>query len=124
MNSQNPYESPTQADADFARSRSLLSIPAVILLFVATLSNLLGTLPGFVIAVDVIRMLQDGFAPYLVAVTLPFVAICISNFVVFYGAIQMLRRRQFRAAMAAAVLSVIPVCSPLRLLGIPFGFGL
>lgn len=40
---------------------------------------------------------------------------------VLAGSISMLRMKSYGAAMTAAVLSVIPCCSPCLLLGIPFG---
>ncbi len=41
--------------------------------------------------------------------------------VVIYGAIQMKNLRNYRAAMTAAIISMIPMLGPCCILGIPFG---
>ncbi|SIN92195.1 hypothetical protein SAMN05444166_1623 [Singulisphaera sp. GP187] len=40
---------------------------------------------------------------------------------VLYGALQMLEGRSYANAMTAAIVSLIPFCSPVVLLGLPFG---
>jgi hypothetical protein len=45
----------------------------------------------------------------------------ILQIVVIAGAFQMLKGRNYGLAMAAAIISVIPCCSPCCILGIPFG---
>ena len=125
MNSENPYESPTQFDVDVARAKSLVLIPAILLLAVASLSILLAIFAGFIIVFDTIRILDyhGGVAglPHVLPAILSFTALCISYFLVLYGAMQMLKGRRFGMARTAAILSVIPVCSPLFVIGIPFG---
>ena len=41
--------------------------------------------------------------------------------VVVYGAIGMIRLKSFSAVFCAAIISVVPCCSPCLVLGIPFG---
>jgi hypothetical protein len=43
------------------------------------------------------------------------------NLAVALGAVSMIRLKSYRSAYTAAILSIIPVCSPCFLLGIPFG---
>jgi hypothetical protein len=48
------------------------------------------------------------------------VAVLVSAFVIF-GGIQMKNAKMYGVSMAAAIVSVIPCCSPCLCLGIPFG---
>ena len=41
--------------------------------------------------------------------------------VLVYGAIGMIRQKGYSAAFTAAIIAVIPICSPCFVLGIPFG---
>jgi hypothetical protein len=41
--------------------------------------------------------------------------------IVLFGALQMARIRSYANAMTAAIVSLIPFCSPVVLLGVPFG---
>ena len=45
----------------------------------------------------------------------------IFTIVIAVGCVAMLRLKNYQAALTAAVLSMIPVCSPCIVLGIPFG---
>lgn len=49
------------------------------------------------------------------------IVILVVNGITLIGSIQMLRLRSYGLAMTAAVLAVIPCCSPCYILGIPFG---
>ena len=48
------------------------------------------------------------------------VALLVSGFIIF-GAIQMKNGKMYGVSMAAAILSIIPCCSPCFCFGIPFG---
>ena len=128
MNAENPYESPTTSNVDFVRAKSSLFTPAVLLLGLASLSLLHAVYIGFTIVIDTIRILDNhgGAAgiPHVLPMiieSLVFVAMCASYFVVFYGAVQMLKGRRLGIAKTAAILAIIPMCSPLFVIGIPFG---
>ncbi len=125
MSSANPYESPTMHDDDLAQAKSLVLIPAICLLVAASISILLTPFVGFVIVVDSIRMLdeQAGAAEHatVLAFNVSAIVVFISYILVLYGSIQMLKCRRIGMARTAAILSIVPICSPLCVIGIPFG---
>lgn len=128
MNADNPYKSPLHFDTDdikAARAKLLVSIPAILLLLLASLSILLAAYVGLTIIVDTINILSDKNSisqlPLVIYSNLGFAFVFISYLVIFYGAMQMLKGRRFGVARAAAILAVIPFCSPLFVAGIPLG---
>jgi hypothetical protein len=130
MSADNPYQSPTELPVDATRAKSAVLIPAIVLLVLASLSIFNDLVSGVIIVIDVVRIAQLNSGreqmPLDAIVMLTFfVAACVlyflSHVLVFYGAIQMLRFRSPGIARAAAIVAVIPICSPLYVLGIPFG---
>ncbi len=111
--STNPYQPSSAPPGPIvvdARSRLL---PPAIILIVFALMTIAATL------VQIPRLLDDD------NVTLADVAVsffpALINLAVITGAIHMIRLKSYSSAMTAAILSVIPVCSPCFILGIPFG---
>jgi len=125
--STNPYQSPPLNPNYFApqapdpeQAKQRLLAPAIILIVLAALTALLrivglafalmtlGNQPQDAVAFNVGSMMGNGLALLL-------------NVATIAGAYQMMRLESRSAAMAAAIISVIPICSPCLLLGIPFG---
>jgi len=118
----NPYQSPTAYRADAATGNPLM-IPAIILLVLACIMLLmiLLSIPG-----QIFRMLEiDTTTPAgagelfgMIGSLVIWVAMMAG---IIWGSIAMVRLRGYGSAMVAAVLALIPVCSPCFVLGIPFG---
>lgn len=121
----NPYEPPSlPPDAPPAPGtpehrdavKSLLYWPAVILIVLAALSAIA---QGMALARPHIgngANAADQSGDGLVNVLALFV-----NIATVIGAHRMMNLESYRSAMVAAVVSVIPICSPCIVLGIPFG---
>jgi hypothetical protein len=118
----NPFQSPANFRADAAKGNPLM-IPAIILLVLASimLALILGSMPGQILRMRNIDTTthegQGELAGSIVALVV-WVALTAA---IIWGSIAMLRLRGYRDSMVAAVLAVIPVCSPCFVLGIPFG---
>ena len=116
----NPYASPAPPAGSPATDNPLL-VPAVYLLVLASLFLLL----IFVAIPNQIGRIRDLDPSeqtsirvgYILSITL----MPLMNLVVVVGALSMIRLKGYRRAYAAAIFSVIPICSPCYLLGIPFG---
>lgn len=120
MKTANPYVSPTDSDTAVARAKSALFVPAICLLILTVCSLPLAAIAGFVIVLDLMRFGISG-QPFLFPVSIGFAFVVISYILIVYGAIQMFACRRFGMARTAAIFAVIPVCSPLLVLGIPLG---
>ncbi len=112
----NPYEPPATLGSDNAPPATAVNpllIPAVALLIMA-----LPTLVVFLITTTIIlaRPHGDDLTP------LPFhlAGLC-AQIAVIFGAVKMLRMRGYTAALIAAVIACIPLCTPCLIFGIPFG---
>jgi len=125
----NPYQSPephaplgdsSQPNPELARQR--LQPPAIILIVMAALTSIL-RVAG--LALELMKLgAMDGQAT-----DMGFVAgsiggnglALILNVATIIGAYKMMHLESFSAARAAAIISVIPICSPCLVFGIPFG---
>ncbi len=131
--STNPYQPPSNpyadapppgggygmppGDKDYARGR--LKIPAIVLMVLAALTAILR-----VVAI-VFLLQQAGENPQAHPMMLPELAghglPLLLNIAVMAGCFKMLNAESYSSAMTAAIISVIPCCTPGLLLGIPFG---
>ena len=125
----NPYEAGPYAppgshgygmqppDKEYAKSR--LQIPAIVLMTLASLTAIARV--GFIVMLLQQAGAQNGAQPF----TLPMIAghgiPLLLLIAVIAGCFQMLRLDSYSAARSAAIISLIPFCSPGIVLGIPFG---
>lgn len=100
-----------------------LLIPAIALLILSTLFVMLIvlSLPGQIVRIRAIDTSTSEGTGELLGSILFLAMWTISNLAVAQGAISMLRLKSYRSAYSAAILSILPLCSPCFVLGIPFG---
>jgi hypothetical protein len=118
----NPYQSPAGPQPAIGAGNPLM-IPAIILIVLASsmLALILLSMPGQVLRMrDIDTTTHEGQGE-LVGAIVALVVWIVVNAAILWGSIAMLRLSSYRDAIVAAVLSVIPVCSPCFVLGIPFG---
>jgi hypothetical protein len=118
----NPYASPSPQTGDNSANNPL-TIPASVLLTLSSLTVMiiLGSLPiqfANMRAIDTSTSEGVGAMAGMVAAL---IAWPVMNLAIVFGAISMLRLKSYSSAYTAAILAVIPVCSPCYFLGIPFG---
>lgn len=121
----NPYQTPRHL-AEFHGNRPAgnpLMIPAITLIVLAglTLALLLATMPGQIIRmrkIDTTTAEGQGELAGSIAALVGWVTVTLG---IVWGSVAMLQLHGYRNAMAAAVLALIPICSPCFVLGIPFG---
>jgi hypothetical protein len=118
----NPYASPDHQAASGSSGNPLL-VPAIILLVLASLFLLLivASLPGQILRIRAINTSTPEGAGALLGSIVTLIVWPLMNLAIAMGAISMIRRTSYRSAYTAAILSVIPVCSPCFVLAIPFG---
>ena len=130
--STNPYESPPNPYAyssppgggfglppmekEYARGR--LKIPAIVLIVLAALTAILRVV-AVVIALQ--RAGNNGAPPMVLPEMVGHGIGLLLTIAVLVGCFKMLKVESYSGAMTAAIISVIPVCSPCLVLGIPFG---
>jgi hypothetical protein len=119
---ENPYVPPTGRPVPMNATNPLM-IPAIALLVMASLTLLLliASLPGQIIRLRKIDTSTPAGQGELVAGIVVFCGWVLATVAVMAGSINMWRLNNHRAATAAAIVSVLPVCSPCFILGIPFG---
>jgi len=100
-----------------------LLLPGIALLILAALYLLLivASLPGQTVRMQAVDTSTPAGAGELAGMIVTLVALTLMNVAIVLGAISMLRLKNYRSAYTAAVLSLIPFCSPCFVLGIPFG---
>ena len=118
----NPYQSPTAYQADAVVGNPLM-IPAIVLLVLASsmLFLILLSIQSQILRMREIDTTTSGGLGELCGMIGSLVIWITMMAAIIWGSIAMLRLRGYRDAMAAAVLAVIPICSPCFVLGIPFG---
>ena len=119
---ENPFESPVMQNDEEPRSNPL-KIPAICLgiLSTALLFVLLLSIPRTImsmITIDITTSEGQGELFGILTVPVVYLAIAIE---VMRGSIGMLKFNRYDKARAAAIVAMIPVCSPFIVLGIPFG---
>lgn len=117
----NPYASPS-SPGQAERANPLL-IPAVCLLVLsgAFFLLLVLSLPVQVIRLSNIDTSTPEGAGELAGGIAALVAWMAVTLAIIIGSIGMLRFRGYSGALTAAILAIIPICSPCLVLGIPFG---
>jgi hypothetical protein len=118
----NPYASPASQIGAGSPTNPLL-IPAIALLILSLLFVLIIiiSLPGQIARISAIDTTKpEGAGRFLGQVT-SLIAWPLMNLAVALGAVSMIRLKGYRSAFVAAILSVIPCCSPCFVFGIPFG---
>lgn len=110
----NPY-SPTAIPGQgyVASPQARLLPPAIILMILATMTVAVSLLQ----IPRVMAQAGDRGFPYVAGSFTP----ALMNLAIVCGAVQMARLRSYSSAMTAAILAVIPACSPCVVVGIPFG---
>lgn len=119
----NPYAPPTAGLDSLSPGNPLLA-PAGGLLALSSIFMLLvvATIPGRIAHIQAIHTSRSEFViGELINCFMPPALWLLVNVPIALGAISMLRLRSYRSAYLAAILSLIPLCSPCFLLGIPFG---
>ena len=117
----NPYQSPTVHSDNNGGGGNPLLIPGIFLLVLAImmLGLILLSIP---VQIAQMREIDAPVGQVDAAVSMVTLMVwIIMTVAIIWGSIGMVRLRGYRNAMAAAVLAVIPVCSPCFVLGIPFG---
>jgi hypothetical protein len=84
-------------------------------------SLIVGTLPGQIVRIRAIDTSTPKGSGRMVGSVVPLIVWPLRNLAIALGAISMIRLKSYRSSYTAAILSVIPVCSPCFVLGIPFG---
>ncbi|PHS09661.1 MAG: hypothetical protein COA78_11875 [Blastopirellula sp.] len=124
--SDNPYQSPTEltqsTSVDESNSANPLIGPGTILLTISVLWTIiiLFTLPDAFMILIQVDYSARGIAFFIGNISPAVILFCSAVFVL-KGAISMLKKTNYRSAKIAAWISIIPVCSPFLVLGIPFG---
>jgi hypothetical protein len=118
----NPYQSPGACQAAAGAGNPLM-IPAITLLVLASimLALILLSIPGQIVRMRAIDTTTHEGQGELTGSIVALVIWIVMTAAILWGAIAMLRLSSYRDAFVAAVLSLIPVCSPCFVLGIPFG---
>lgn len=127
--SDNPYASPPQLPQGEHSSRpessrevvrQSLYPPAMALLVLSTITILIYL--GLLVFVGVVKLMPGLPANDLsLADILGPICILLTNAVVCFGSVAMLRMSSYGAAYTAAIIALIPFCTPCWLIGIPFG---
>jgi hypothetical protein len=126
--STNPYQSPqpnpNYFDPQFpdpVRARQRVMAPAVTLLVLAALTAI-ARVAGLIITFAFMgAQQQEQDVAYNMGAIGGNVIALMLNVATIAGAYKMTRLESIGAARTAAIISVIPICSPCLLLGIPFG---
>jgi hypothetical protein len=118
----NPYQSPAAYQSDAGPGNPLM-IPAIVLLVLASvmLALILLSVPGQVLRMQAIDTTTHEGQGELAGSIVALIVWIVMTAAILWGSVAMLRLRSYRDAFVAAVLSVIPICSPCFVLGIPFG---
>lgn len=119
----NPYQSPAAYSDETAAAGNPLLIPGIILLVLASLmlAIILLSIPGQILRMRAIDTMTHEGQGELAGSIVGLVSWIIMMGSIIWGSIGMVRLRGYRNAWVAAVLAVVPVCSPCFVLGIPFG---
>jgi len=118
----NPYAAPQAAPGDPPPGTNAtwnpLKIPAIGLLLMGFVS--LTAFPiRWVLAVEQRGQIFQTNIPQLLMIVE--VGMLLAQFFVIWGALHMVRLRNFRMARRAAILSCVPLLTPCLVLGLPFG---
>ena len=127
----NPYQAPAshppiRCTHDYLVVKSMLRPPAISLIVLSALAIVLDLcVLTHAIVGDAPKMLRDEgpdkgrelIVTNLVANGL----LIVIHAIVLYGSLQMLKVRSYASAMTAAIVSLFPFCSPVVLVGVPFG---
>ena len=118
----NPYAPPASQDGSGSSGNPLL-VPAIILLILSSffLLCIVVSLPVQIAQIRATHPSTSEGAGRLVGQIAALTLWSLMNSAVALGAISMIRLKSYRIARTAAIFSVIPVCTPWFVLGIPFG---
>lgn len=118
----NPY-APPAAHAGSGASKNPLLIPAIFLLALASLFALLilASLPSQIIRIRAIDTSTPAGVGELTGSVGSLAVWLLNTVTIALGSVSMIQMKNYQLAQTAAILSVIPFCSPCFVLGIPFG---
>ena len=125
----NPYEAPAAEAgnlADDENGRPLLNplrVPArfLIALSVFALIVVVNALPTHMASFQFVAEEEARDVSSIVTSIVILAFMFLFGAIVLVGAVSMLRLRSYRAARLAAIVAMVPVISPLVVLGVPFG---
>jgi hypothetical protein len=117
----NPYAPPSLEAG--ANSSNPLLMPAMFLLIFSLLFVviLVVSLPMQALHLSTIDTSTDNGMVIWVGTIALLALLILANTAIAWGAFSMIQLKSYRSAYTAAVLSVIPFCSPCYVFGIPFG---
>jgi hypothetical protein len=118
----NPYASPEPLPAAGPTGNPLI-VPAIFLLILSSLFLLilLASLPNQILRMKAVDTSTPEGVGELCGGIMSLVMWPLVNLAIALGAVSMIRLKSYRSAYSAAVLSVVPICSPCFVAGIPFG---
>ncbi|MBL8888518.1 MAG: hypothetical protein JNL67_00970 [Planctomycetaceae bacterium] len=126
----NPYSTPHVSSRPIDPA-SRVQAPAIALIVVASIASSIVTLgliaDVFVMVTGRLELVQEAgedlevvYTDIVIRIVWGVVLLVASLFVLF-GAVQMKRLKNYRMAMAASIVAIIPLVGPCCILGIPFG---
>lgn len=118
---ENPYESPDVSDGWTIRVKGAVRPPAICLSVLSVMALLADIPISFVNFVDAMRLVETSHFSSAALVGLCTLFVIAMHLFVLVGAVQMYRLTDYRLAKTAAVVSLVPLCSPGLIVGIPFG---
>jgi hypothetical protein len=118
----NPYAPPAAHLSSGSPANPLL-IPGICLLILSSffLFCIVVSVPGQIVRIRAIDTSTSQGVGEMTGSVASLILWLLMNVGVALGAISMIRLKSYRSAYSAAVMSVIPICSPWFVLGIPFG---
>ncbi|MEL7498568.1 MAG: hypothetical protein AAFN77_13230 [Planctomycetota bacterium] len=129
--SNNPYNSPQKNVSPYAPTKygsgrpdpnPLKRLrPVAICLIVVTIIGFANIFGGIILRVTMGLMTFDLNDPRFIGNIFGLVIISAIHLAMLLGAINMIRGVSYSSCYTAAVLACIPICSPVLILGIPFG---
>jgi hypothetical protein len=119
----NPYASPAPAPQAASSTHNPIRFLAIVLLILSLLTVLLivASLPRQIVRIRAIDSSTPGGSGELLGSIVSLIVWPLMNLAIALGAISMIRLTSYRSAYTAAIASLVPVCSPCFVLGIPFG---
>lgn len=118
----NPYESPApqKREINFA-VRKIVRWPARCLFLVALFGLVVDAAMATQTLKDAYQLYKWNDVASAIGLVMSTISLTVVHLIVLVGAVDMHTRRSFQLARAAAILAMLPICSPVVVLGIPFG---
>jgi hypothetical protein len=101
--------------------RAVVRAPAICLIGIASLALLMDIPMAFVSYMDATHVAQGNDYATVAGPVGGAVGLILMHVIVLIGAVNMLKLSSYQFARAAAIIAVVPLCTPLCVVGIPFG---